>query len=449
MAASPQRLKVAIVGGGIGGLTLALAIQHFCDMLRLEVHVYEAAARFSQIGAGINIWGRVHQIFAELGLEEEMTSLLRDGDSTIFTCRRSDQPEGVTFSEVDIEDGKMLLLHRADVQDILLKHISSDIKFHFSHRLKGYSHVGCDAEQIELSFRDGQTTRCDMLIAADGVRSAVRPLLLQQLAETLGKPELRTAFAPVFSGTKIYRGLVTSEKLAEVWPGHPALTMPFIYCGKNKHVVTYPISRGEYVNVVAFYSDMSREDTAFEGSQIEQATTEEVLRTFQGWEPMVRAILGCMHEPSHWAIITQKPLDTWAADGVFLLGDAAHAMTPHIGAGAGQAIEDAYVLARIIAHAQRKDPLEVRSDDSAHLYNRLRPPIANYVQARARLQRQFYEFNGEDGDTGRSQTDSPAYAETDRLLEIGRAIWDGFHWQRHTIVRETDEEVARALGDVC
>ncbi|KAL1662821.1 hypothetical protein GGF50DRAFT_116636 [Schizophyllum commune] len=445
-APAPRKVNVAIVGGGIGGLTLALALQHFCEMSQLDIHIYEAASQFSQIGAGINIWGRVHKIFTDLGLEADLTKLLREDDIGYFTCRKSDQAEGQTFRDVYIENGKMMLLHRAEVQDLLLKHISPDIKVHLSHRLDGYSYTNHAAERIELRFRGGQVSRCDLLIAADGVHSVTRRVFLSNLAEKTNTPELRDALAPVFSGTNAYRGLVAPEQLEAVWPNHPVLTKPFIYCGKDKHVVAYPISCGRAVNVIAFYTDMSKEDTPFEGSQIGQATTEEVLKTYEGWEPEVRAILSCLRTPSHWAIITQKPLDTWANVGVFLLGDAAHAMTTHLGAGAGQAIEDAYILAQILAREQRKGILAILSSETAPLYNRLRPPVANFVLSRARLQNRFYEFNEEGAELALLQKNSPVLTETDRLARIGHAIWDGFHWREHPVVQETDAEVARALN---
>ena len=121
-----------------------------------------------------------------------------------------------------------MLLHRAEVQDLLLKHISPDIKIHLSHRLVDYSYTKHAAERIELRFRSGQVARCDLLIAADGVHSVVRRVFLSNLAEKMDRPELRDALAPVFSGTHAYRGLVAPEQLAEVWPDHPVLKKPFI-----------------------------------------------------------------------------------------------------------------------------------------------------------------------------------------------------------------------------
>ena len=121
-----------------------------------------------------------------------------------------------------------MLLHRAEVQDLLLKHISPDIKIHLSHRLVDCSYTKHAAERIELRFRSGQVARCDLLIAADGVHSVVRKQLLPGLAGELGREELKASAQPLFSGSKVYRNLVPFEELAKVWPGHPTLVKPHI-----------------------------------------------------------------------------------------------------------------------------------------------------------------------------------------------------------------------------
>ncbi|KAI5824529.1 FAD/NAD(P)-binding domain-containing protein [Schizophyllum commune Tattone D] len=445
-APAPRKINIAIIGGGIGGLALVLAIQHFCDLDQLEVNVYESAAQISQIGAGINVWERVYDILTELGMEAEFATHLREGE-TSFTCRKSDQPEGVTFREVSLDQsGKMLLMHRADVQDIFLKYISPDIKMHLSHRLESYSYNDCATQRIDLKFRGGQKAQCDLLIAADGVHSAVRQVFLPRLAKKLGKPELLESLEPIFSGSRVFRGLVPAEELSKVWPNHPALTKPHQYCGLDKHIVTYPVSRGRFVNVVPFYTDYSKEDTPFTGSYIGSATNEELLQVYDGWESEVMTLLKCIPTPSHWSVLTMKPFDIWADEGVMLLGDAAHAMTPHLGAGAGQAIEDAYILARVLGHAQKKGSREMLSDETMKLYNCLRPPVANLVQARAKLQTRFYEFREEDVDLSLVEADSSLHKESDRLAKLGAGIWDGFHWSNHSVVRQNDADVADLLS---
>ena len=160
-------------------------------------------------------------------------------------------------------------------------------------------------------------------------------------------------------------------------------------------------------------------------------------------------------------------------------------MVPHIGAGACEAIEvfisfslsvcppvlslfhptqDGYVLAQILAYAQKKGPLEALSDETMALCNRLRPPIANFVHNRARLQGLFYEFNEEEADLGLVEKGSPFYLEdplTDskgkegeegkseeakRLTKLGGGMQDGYLWWNHSIVRETDAAVKRDLA---
>ncbi|KAL1691427.1 hypothetical protein GGG16DRAFT_124909 [Schizophyllum commune] len=465
MAAQPPRkINIAVIGGGIGGLAQVLALQHFCDMSQLDVHIYEAATHINQIGAGINIWERVCEMLSEIGLKEDIERLLRENENTPWVCRKSDEKEGVPITEIVFEEaGRMLLLHRADVQELFMKHLSPEVHIHLSHRLESYSYTDAATERIRLHFKGGEEARCDLLIAADGVHSVVRKQLLPELTKELGKEELQESAQPLFSGSKVYRDLVPFEELAKVWPGHPTLVKPHIYCGKNKHIITYPIHLGNkhFVNVVPFYTDPSKENTPFSGSQIGQATTEEVLKTYEGWEPEVQALLGCMAKPSHWAVLTLKPFETWAHRGVILLGDAAHAMVPHIGAGACEAIEDGYVLAQILAYAQKKGPLEALSDETMALYNRLRPPIANFVHERARLQGLFYEFNEEGADLGLVEKGSPFYLgsvegkdegvngnkeEAKKLTKLGHGMQDGYLWWKHSIVRETDAAVKRALA---
>uniref|UniRef100_D8QB72 FAD-binding domain-containing protein n=1 Tax=Schizophyllum commune (strain H4-8 / FGSC 9210) TaxID=578458 RepID=D8QB72_SCHCM len=318
-------------GAGIGGLSVVRAIERFCDMSKLDVHLYEAAAQISEIGAGLSIWQRVYDILTDLGLESDMRECLDNAETdceqspSAFTFRKSDQPEGVTFKEVYSEDGgKSFLLHRAKIQGMLLEHISSQVKIHLSHRLDGYEYTEAPTEKIKLRFRGGQEARCDLLIAADGVHSVVRRQFVARLADKLDKPELKQAMEPEYNGSRIYRGLVPQEKLATVWLDHPALRKPNIYCGKDKYIVTYPIVKGEIVNVALFYTDKTGVETAYADPDIGDATMEEMNKMYEGWEPQVQALIKCMPDPSrHWVLLTQKPLETWADEGVMLLGDAA------------------------------------------------------------------------------------------------------------------------------
>ncbi|KAL1716835.1 hypothetical protein EV715DRAFT_204573 [Schizophyllum commune] len=482
---SPQKIEIAIIGGGIGGLAFVLAMQRFCDMSKYSINVYEAATKISQIGAGITVWPRTIEMLADLGMGEDFEAFCVDNEQLrSFVCRKSDQPEGHTFREIFLEDGNMLMVHRAEVQQIFLKYISKDIHFHLSHRLESYTYADANSpHRIHLKFRNGQSAHCDLLIGADGVNSAVRRAFLPRLAEKYGRPEYKESIEPLFSGSCVYRGLIPREKLAERWPGHPALDRPFQYCGKNMHIVVFPVQKGRFINVVPFYFDRAREDTTWEGPALRDATRDEILKMYEGWEPEVQALLECMENPTHWAILTVKPVDTYADDGVILLGDAVHALTPHLGAGAGQAIEDAYVLGRILGHvsgaaksglttsslhgvilpSKSSSPevispalISSLSEKTIALYNRLRPPVANFVQARARLQTRFYNFNEVGEDLGLIEAGSPVLAEVKegadamdegRLAKLGHGICDGYHWRKHSIVRETDEEMQRLLGD--
>lgn len=292
-----RKIKVAIVGGGISGMALVLAMQRFCKMGDFEVHIYESAVQITQVGAGIGIWQRTLDLLSDMGMGEDFQALRDEYDTpTRFTYRKSDQPEGETFYEAHMEsdgNGRMLLLHRARIQEVFLKHISKDVKFHLAHRLESYSYPDDDAAgKIMLKFRGGQEAQCDLLFGADGVASAVRHNFLPRLAQKTGRSEYLESVDAVFSGTCVYRDLVPVDRLMEVWPNHPAATQPHQYCGKNMHIVTYPVQQGSLINVAPFYSDISKENAPFSGSQIGVSTTEEVLIRYKDWEPEVKALLG-------------------------------------------------------------------------------------------------------------------------------------------------------------
>ena len=109
--------------------------------------------------------------------------------------------------------------------------------------------------------------------------------------------------------------------------------------------------------------------------------------------------------------------------------------------------QDGYVLARILARAQKKGPFKMLSKDPATLYNRLRPPKANFVQARARLQGLLYEFNDEGADLSLVEQNSPMYTVPDRLGRVTEGIRDGYYWPyTHSVVRQAEEDVAQALS---
>ncbi|KAK0447450.1 uncharacterized protein EV420DRAFT_1622417 [Desarmillaria tabescens] len=355
MAELNQKLRVAIIGGGIGGLTCAIALK---DCKSLEVELYESASQLTEIGAGITLWHRTWTILKNLGLEKDFLEITDE--------KPRDEP-GTKSQPLRVSDRGF---HRHDVQKALLKNLPPGVTCHLSHRLVSYSET---KDGIQLEFQNERTAFCNLLIAADGIKSIVRAKLMAKLY-----PEIDSKIiAPVFSGTLAYRGLFPVGDLAKRWPGHRALKKRMV------HIVVYPVSQGRFINVVAFSSVLSDEGKPFDGPFVAEANKDKMMSNFMDWEDEIKVLLQCIDNPTVWAIHALNPLGLYASDRVVLLGDAAHAMTPHLGAGAGQAIEDAYVLGSLLSKSA--ETLESIPEVLA-AYNKIRQPYGNYILSTAKTE---------------------------------------------------------------
>ncbi|KAI0032990.1 hypothetical protein K488DRAFT_48695, partial [Vararia minispora EC-137] len=339
-------------GGGVGGLTLAYALAKCQDV---RVDVYEAATRFAEIGAGVGLFWRTQRILTALGLRDAVTALgsqFNDGYVPAFECRKSDQSEGV-FIDTMLIKGGLTAVHRAEFHTILINSLSTvpNVGMHTSKRLVSYTQPVDPSAPVELTFADGSSATCDVLIGADGLKSVVRALMMEEMAKKAKREEDAKAFRDCirarFSGMLVYRAILPSDRLAAINPGHKALRGPLQYLGKNKHIVAYPISKGRFVNVAAFEVHFEDEGIVFPDPWVSKVDARKVAKMFDGWEKEVTDIMSVMsmQEVSRWVVNIVKPLPTYAYGRV-----AAHAMCPLQGAGAGQAIEDAAVLSAVLSY---------------------------------------------------------------------------------------------------
>ncbi|OCH90229.1 salicylate hydroxylase [Obba rivulosa] len=368
-------LNVAIVGGGITGLAFAIALSK--DAPDLNVDIYEATSSFSTIGAGIGMWPRVWEIMEIYGLAEALDQQqgANPGDGR-FRYRRSDLPSGIQIGEAKVG---VRTYHRADFLQVLLEHVPQHYGTHFSKRLASYDD---DPEQgtVTLRFTDGSSATCDVLVASDGIKSAVRQTMYTRLAEkarcegaTPEEVEILLNHVPAtWSGELVYRHLITREDIEKAFPNHPSLNGPTLYMSEHRYIITYPISQGRAFNTGAFIAYPGRYGSIYEGPWTREATQDELRTAFTGCEPAAQVILDLMVRPSVWAINIVPPIPTYTFGRVVLLGDAAHAMRPHQGAGAGQGVEDGFVLAAVLG-----SPLTTRQTLSVALeaYDKIRRPV--------------------------------------------------------------------------
>lgn len=257
------------------------------------------------------------------------------------------------------------LRYRAEFLDILASALPPS-SFRLGHRCAELIE-GNDG--ITLTFENGTRTTSNLVIGADGIRSVVR----QQLGfETLATSE----------GVMAYRGMVPIEKLQ--WAKQARGL--YLWMGAGCSFLCYPVSAGKMLNMVAFVP--TDRDSAESWPALGDLSALAV--QYRDWDERVGQTIAALTETYVWGIYDRAPLSRWNKGFATLMGDAAHPMVPHLGQGAGQAIEDAYTLGVLLKGAT----IDSLSDRLAR-YERLRHARTSQVQAVARQAGQFYrtDFN--------------------------------------------------------
>lgn len=316
--------RVAVVGGGIGGLAAAA----FLHRAGIEVTVHEQAGAIKEVGAGLVVAPNVGRLIRRLGvmdrLEERAVRM-----ETGWEFRR--WADGRVISAEDLAEACLRLygehtytMHRADLLAVVRAAVPGP-----AVRLGARCvSVDQDGDGAELRFTDGSSARADVVVGADGVHSVVRGVVTEPSP-------------PEQSGLSAFRALVP----ASAAPAFALRRAHTLWLGPGHHLVHYPISGGELVNLVAF----APAGTFTEESWSATATVEELLAEFDGWDPRLSALIGAAGTPGRWALLDRAPLKRWSSGRVTLLGDAAHPMFPFYAQGAAQAIEDAATLAACLA----------------------------------------------------------------------------------------------------
>jgi len=418
MAPSDSKFRVAICGGGIGGLVLAIAIGKYSDT---PIDIYEAQPSITTTGAGFSLWKRSMEVMKELGLWDDIAKV---------STKPPDKPHGPVYRVSDNPNGgyewfKYTMsygpssMHRWDMMDLLQRHLPSTCTVHLSKRLRTFNET--TPGDITLYFEDGSTASTNVLFGADGIRSPTRRAMYEAAARQrhplVDAANVGEYADAKWSGFRIYRYLVPSETLLEKYPGHPAARDFQMLCGQGKHVVSYPVNNGANINVASFVYDPDSIDKPFEGRWVDIAPKQELLDNFKNFEPEVRQVLELCENPNRWALHVVKDLPTVALGNVAIIGDAAHGMAPHTGAGAGQAIEDAYILGRLLAHEKvtfERVPIALK------VYDEVRRKPAQKIGEYSSDNGFLYEFI-HSSQLGRPRT-------TDAMREWKEIIIE--HWER-------------------
>jgi salicylate hydroxylase len=404
-------MRVLIVGGGIGGMTAAIALRQ----QGIEAIVIEQAAQMNEIGAGIQIASNAVIALRQLGLEDKIASVAVKPQTYDYrdlrTGRRVFQAIlGDTAAEH--YGAPMYNIHRADLINILFDALPRECV-----RL-GVPCIGVSqtAEGASVRLKSGEVLAGDVVVGCDGIHSVVR----RHLRGDEDKHDARIL---------MWRSLISAHDLEGLELGENGN----YWFGPGRTLITYWVRPKKLYSILASVpaSEVHRESWSEDGD------IDEMLRSFADAEPRARAML----EKTKTAFITgmyyRDPIDNWTSGRITLLGDAAHPMVPFLAAGAGQSIEDAWTLARVLARNPDNVPNALLE------YQERRLPRTTRIQAGARAAVKLMHESEDQRINGRNGR----WKGMERIDPMAETSW-GLAWSYNVVkaVEGPPGEVLNVIG---
>jgi salicylate hydroxylase len=372
---------IAIVGGGIGGLTAALALLRH----GIDVDIYEQAPELKELGAGVQISSNGTRVLYALGLGEaiERVGVIVAGkEIRLYSTGQTWKLFDLGAVSVERYGFPYMMFHRGDLHAALLEGIrrAKPDAIHLNRKCIG---VTQDADGVAIQFEGGEVAGASLVVGADGVQSRVR-------LSVFG------ADRPEFTGIVAWRGLIPRDKV----PSGIKLDIGTNWVGPGGHVVHYPVRGGALLNFVGL---LERDDWRVESWTV-QGTKDEFANDFRNWNPLIHECIRSVDVPYKWALFARPPMPAWTRGRVTLLGDACHSMLPMLAQGAVMALEDGMVLARAIeqhgvtpealqryeaARRERANRAVAGSADNARRFHN--PELANAAGAEAYVTREWQE----------------------------------------------------------
>jgi salicylate hydroxylase len=361
--------RICIIGAGIGGLTLQIALR----ARGIDSIIFEQAPELTEIGAAVALSANATRLLIGLGLGPELATVSSEPSELIFRSWKDARRlwahpirnGGVYRKEFG---APFYGIHRKDLQQILLKACGLE-SIRFGHRL---TDLRTESNHVRLEFSNGATERATLAVGADGIRSVVRR-------------HLTGGDDTIFAGTTGFRGLVAREQL-------PALPDPGalqFWVGPGAHILHYGIgNNAEFINILAVVEGPQRWPN--DDRWRDDVFGEDIVGRFADWHPAATELCQAISQREGWGMFAVRPLRRWSNGPIVLIGDAAHGMLPHQGQGANQTIEDAITLAAIIAKPPADSVVE-----SLLVYENLRKPRTRRVQKYSwKANRPLHLFDG-------------------------------------------------------
>ena len=353
-------MHVLVVGGGIGGLTAALALERHGH----TVTVAEQSGSISEVGAGLQLSPNAMKVMNALGVGARVMRDAFRPQAAEMRWGRS----GMKIFDIPLRKSarhrwgaEYIHVHRADLIEALQEELVARAPdaLRLGQRFERYENRG---DRIVAYFEGGEPIEADLLVGADGIHSAVR-------SQMLG-PD-----APRYTGNVAWRATAPVTALGDHVPPQTAC----VWVGPRRHAVTYLLRRGSLANFVGVVEQKKPGEESWTAT----GAKEQALKDFRRWHPSIRAIIEAAETMNRWALYDRAPLTRWSDGRAVLLGDACHPMLPFLAQGAAMAIEDAWALAACLEKEQ-----EIEAALTA--YEDRRKPRVSKVQAGARANARLF-----------------------------------------------------------
>ena len=320
-------LKIIIVGAGLGGLAAASCLLKS----GFDVQVYEQAPALSEVGAGIQISANAMHVLRHIGLDEAISRVGVRPGAYVFRLHDSGEiiQQFALSSEHERQHGAPYIqLHRADLHDLLAakaRELKHDV-IRLNRKAVGFVE---EENGVTLRFADGSSASGDLLIGADGLKSAIARQIVGEIPAT-------------YTGDAAWRVTVPVERLSQdLLP-----QVMTLFLGPGGHAVFYYLRAGALLNFVGILET----DEVSEESWTVRFPWERLKADYKGWHPIVHTVIDAADRDQcfRWSLHNRAPVRNWSTRRATILGDAAHATLPYLAQGAAMAIEDAAVLTRAL-----------------------------------------------------------------------------------------------------